>query len=141
MRIRGVLETSLYTDDLHAAETFYTDVLGLEVFVKDEGRHVFFRCGNGMLLVFDPDASAGPAGEGGMDVPRHGAHGPGHMAFAIRADEVDVWRQCLVTAGVEIERDFTWPHGGHSLYFRDPAGNSLELATPALWGLTEDILP
>ena len=27
--------------------------------------------------------------------------------------------------------------GGYSLYFRDPAGNSLELATAALWGFAE----
>jgi hypothetical protein len=36
---------------------------------------------------------------------------------------------------VAIESDFAWPGGGRSLYFRDPAGNSLEFAEPAIWHL------
>jgi catechol 2,3-dioxygenase-like lactoylglutathione lyase family enzyme len=36
--------------------------------------------------------------------------------------------------GIEIEADFRWPNGARSLYFRDPAGNSVELADPAIWG-------
>jgi hypothetical protein len=38
---------------------------------------------------------------------------------------------------VAIEHEATWPRGGRSFYFRDPAGNSLELATPRIWGLPE----
>jgi catechol 2,3-dioxygenase-like lactoylglutathione lyase family enzyme len=26
-----------------------------------------------------------------------------------------------------------WPRGGRSVYFRDPDGHSVELATPGLW--------
>ena len=37
---------------------------------------------------------------------------------------------------IAIEADFTWPGGGRSIYFRDPAGNCLELAEPAIWKLT-----
>ena len=37
--------------------------------------------------------------------------------------------------GVEIEVDYLWPGGGRSIYFRDPAGNSLEFAEPSIWGL------
>jgi hypothetical protein len=33
-----------------------------------------------------------------------------------------------------IEKEFGWPRGGRSIYFRDPAGNSVELVTPGLWG-------
>ena len=36
---------------------------------------------------------------------------------------------------VAIEHEEAWERGGHSLYFRDPAGNSVELITPGLWGL------
>ena len=35
--------------------------------------------------------------------------------------------------GVEIERRWEPAGGGRSLYFRDPQGNSLEIATPSLW--------
>jgi hypothetical protein len=27
----------------------------------------------------------------------------------------------------------TWPNGALSIYFRDPAGNSIELVTPNIW--------
>ncbi len=30
--------------------------------------------------------------------------------------------------------EVNWDQGGTSLYFRDPAGNSIELAPPTLWG-------
>jgi hypothetical protein len=35
---------------------------------------------------------------------------------------------------VEIEREVDWDEGGTSLYVRDPAGNSVELAPPTIWG-------
>ena len=37
------------------------------------------------------------------------------------------------TKGVAIESEVSWPNGGHSIYIRDPAGNSLEFATPDIW--------
>jgi catechol 2,3-dioxygenase-like lactoylglutathione lyase family enzyme len=137
MRVREVLETSLYAEDLEAAERFYGVVLGLEAIVKVPGRHVFFRCGARVFLVFNAERTL----EGGM-LPPHGARGPGHVAFAIPEAELDGWRAHLEGHGVDIETDFTWPDGGRSLYFRDPAGNSLELGTPAIWRIPEtDVFP
>ena len=52
--ISRVLEACLYATDLDAAERFYVDVLGLERYSGMPGRHVFFRCGAGMFLVFNP---------------------------------------------------------------------------------------
>ncbi len=129
MRLLHILETSIYVNDLETAAAFYAHILGLQEIGREEGRHVFFRCGPGVLLLFNPQKTR----ESGDDVPSHGAEGPGHVAFAIPTDEVERWRQHLVAQGITIEREIVWPHGGHSLYFRDPAGNSLELATPALW--------
>ncbi|HVH51340.1 MAG TPA: VOC family protein, partial [Gaiellaceae bacterium] len=100
---------------------------------KEAGRHVFFRCGHGMLLIFDPNATSrsGP-------VPSHGATGPGHAAFAVENDDLLAkWPDRLRDAGVDVEADVEWPGGGRSIYFRDPAGNSLELTTPRIWGLDE----
>jgi catechol 2,3-dioxygenase-like lactoylglutathione lyase family enzyme len=130
--IQGVLETALYARDLDAAADFYTRVLGLEIESKVEGRHVFLRCGHAMLLVFDPEATAHAHGP----VPAHGATGPGHIAFAVPDEDMDAWPARLGALGVEIESDVVWPGGGRSLYFRDPAGNSVELATPRIWGFT-----
>ncbi|MFL5327459.1 MAG: VOC family protein [Gemmataceae bacterium] len=132
----GVLETALYAADLEAAEQFYHGILGMPVHSHDPGRMVFFRCGDGMLLVFNPDYTvAQDKWIGGGSIPPHGARGVGHAAFAIAESEIEAWRARLKAAGVAIESEVCWPQGGHSLYFRDPAGNSLELATPALWGI------
>jgi catechol 2,3-dioxygenase-like lactoylglutathione lyase family enzyme len=130
MRAEEILEACLYAADLEGAERFYAEVLGLEVIARVEGRHVFFRCGGRVFLVFDPRKTR----EGGGEIPGHGAEGPGHVCFAMRDDEVEGWRAHLAAHGVEIESDHAWPNGGRSLYFRDPAGNSVELGTPRIWG-------
>ena len=127
----SILETALYASDLQAAERFYTEVLGLTLDSRVSGRHVFLRCGNSMLLVFDPEATSVQAGE----VPTHGAHGPGHVAFAVSDGDFDSWSARLADNDVEIEASIEWPAGGRSIYFRDPAGNSVELATPKIWGI------
>lgn len=129
--IEAVIETGIYVDDLDRAEAFYRDVLGLAVIAKEPGRHVFFRVGQGnVLLAFNAAATL----KGDM-LPAHGSKGPGHFALGIAAADFDAWRQRLVAHGVLIEKEVHWPRGGKSLYFRDPAGNSVELITPGLWGL------
>lgn len=133
----GLLEAALYVEDLDRAEAFYRDILGLEPFVKVEGRHVFFRCGGAVLLLFRAAATEIPPDpDARLPVPPHGARGPGHLCFRAAAAEIDAWRARLVRHGVEVEADFEWPQGGRSIYFRDPDGNSLEFAEPRIWGLT-----
>lgn len=129
----GTLESALYAEDLNAAETFYSGILGLSVQLRQAGRHVFFRAGGSILLVFDPAASARGAPPGGLPVPVHGARGPGHWCMAVPADSLDRWRAHLEGHGVKIEADFQWPNGARSIYVRDPAGNSIELAPRGLW--------
>jgi catechol 2,3-dioxygenase-like lactoylglutathione lyase family enzyme len=129
--IQTVVETGIYTDDLEAAERFYGDVLGLARISREPGRHVFFRVGDrSMLLIFRAEASLK-----GDHLPAHGARGPGHFALGIAAEDLATWRSHLVGHQVAIEHEESWPRGGHSLYFRDPAGNLVELITPGLWGL------
>ena len=135
MRVDRVLETCLYATDLDAAERFYASVLGLEPIGRQAGRHVFFRCGAGVVLLFNPEETE----RGGDDVPAHGARGPGHVAFAVPDAEVPVWRSRLERMGVSVEVEITWPRGGgRSLYLRDPAGNSVELASDRLWATFSD---
>ena len=131
MRIQAIIETAIYVDDLQAAETFYRTVLGLPVIGKEPGRHVFFQVGEAsVLLAFLAEATlkCDP-------LPPHGSTGPGHFALGIEAEALDAWRKLLQGHGVTIEKEVEWPRGGKSLYFRDPAGNSVELVTPGVWGL------
>ncbi len=140
MRPRGILETALYVDDLVAARRFYLEVMGLEIIVDRPPRQIFFRSGNDVLLLFDPTSTERDETHvGGVAIPRHGAHGAGHLCFAIADLEIDAWRAHLTAHGVPIEAEVAWPRGGRSLYFRDPAGNSLELASPRIWGLPESV--
>ncbi len=133
MKANEILESCLYVDDLETARQFYQDVLGLELFEHHPQRHLFWKCGHRMLLLFLADASSAAD----SDVPRHGARGPGHVAFAVPNADIPRWRAHLQAAGVPIEQAVDWPQGGRSLYFRDPAGNSLEVASPKIWGLDE----
>lgn len=129
--IEALVETGIYVDDLARAEAFYRDVLGLAVHARDPGRAVFFRVGGGhMLLVFLAEAT-----RKGGHLPAHGAAGPGHFAFGVPAGSLDGWRRRLAEHGVAVEQEVGWPPGGRSLYFRDPAGNLVELLTPGVWGL------
>lgn len=131
-----ILETALYAENLEETARFYRDVLGLERIVTVPGRHVFFRVGDGVLLLFRPSETIRPpAPDARLPVPPHGAVGHGHVCFRATADEIADWAGRLTTAGIEIEQDFRWPAGGRSIYFRDPAGNSLEFAEPVIWGL------
>jgi catechol 2,3-dioxygenase-like lactoylglutathione lyase family enzyme len=129
--IEAIIETGIYVDDLGRAEAFYRDVLGLTVIGKEVGRHVFFRVGQrNVLLAFNSAATLK-----GDVLPAHGAQGPGHFALGISAADLDAWRERLQSQGIAIEKEMQWPRGGRSLYFRDPAGNSVELITPGCWGL------
>lgn len=131
----GILETALYVDDLDRAEAFYASVLGLEKISRAGNRHIFFRCGPGVLLLFNPAETIKPPPANGLQVPPHGTHGHGHMCFRVSTGDLDAWLRKLTAAGVAIESEVHWPSGARSFYFRDPAGNSLECAEPSLWNI------
>ncbi len=98
---------------------------------KEAGRHVFFQVGEAsVLLAFLAEATLK-----GDHLPAHGASGPGHFALGIDTGAYDAWRKLLQGHGVSIEKEVVWPKGGKSIYFRDPAGNLVELVTPVIWGL------
>lgn len=131
-----VLESCLYATDLDAAERFYTDVIGLEKYAREDGRHLFVRCADGMVLIFNPQhTSTVRTSVAGSELPLHGTRGAGHLAFAVGESDIPAWRAHLSQCGVEIESEVHWPQGGTSLYIRDPAGNSIELVSPSIWGI------
>ncbi len=140
MKATAILETVLYAVDLDAARAFYAEVMGLALYSEVKGRQVFFRLDRQMVLIFNPDATEVPPKPGALPVPPHGARGPGHVCFTATAAEIDGWKAHLAAKGIAIETEFTWPNRdaakqGRSIYFRDPAGNSVEIAEARIWGL------
>jgi catechol 2,3-dioxygenase-like lactoylglutathione lyase family enzyme len=132
--IERILETALYVDDLDRATAFYRDVMGLRVL--DSGpRLVAMDAGHAsILLLFKRGATLAGADLGAEGrIPPHDGGGPVHLAFAIRAEELPGWERHLQDHGIEIESSTRWARGGTSLYFRDPDGHSVEVATPGVW--------
>lgn len=132
--LTGTLESALYASDLDAAAAFWTGIIGLTEIGRVPGRHVFFRCGAQILLIFDPAATVQPPQPGArLPVPPHGSCGAGHFCISAPPQAIQAWRDHLELSGVAIEADFIWPQGGRSIYFRDPAGNSIEIADASIW--------
>lgn len=131
----GVLEASLYVDDLDSAAKFYGEILELELVLSVEGRHIFYRCGETIVLLFVADKTREATTNSKLPVPPHGAEGAGHICFAASGKDLDRWRMKFEKTGIAIEADFNWPNGARSIYVRDPAGNSVEFAEPKLWGI------
>ncbi len=136
MEVTGILETCLYAENLSEAEAFYSKFPGIDLVSKEKDRHVFFRCGSSMLLIFNPKHTANEQTDvDGQAIPLHGASGAGHVAFSIQTGFLNKWKELLQREGIEIESEVTWPNGHISIYFRDPAGNSLELVSSEIWGI------
>jgi catechol 2,3-dioxygenase-like lactoylglutathione lyase family enzyme len=131
--LHAILESSLYVADLDRAVAFYENILGLRQITDgyfEGGRGAALRVGNGssVLLLFRADITQ----KVGI-LPAHGTTGAGHVAFHIQPDEIDCWRERLQQHGVAIEKEFAFGDNPPSIYFRDPDGNSLELAVPSIW--------
>jgi catechol 2,3-dioxygenase-like lactoylglutathione lyase family enzyme len=133
--INGVVETILYTDDMHRATAFYKDVLGLSLMNGDGDRFQALDAGAGrVLLLFKRGGTLTPqpVPSGGM-IPPHDGNGPLHIGFAISASDYGVWCERLRGRGVAIESETRWERGGRSVYFRDPDNHLVELVTPGIW--------
>jgi catechol 2,3-dioxygenase-like lactoylglutathione lyase family enzyme len=131
--IRHVLETALYCDDLLAVTAFYRNVLGFLPLHEDSRLSALDAGASTVLLLFQRTASAQGMTSAAGHIPGHDGSGPVHIAFAIPSEEVAAWEARLRGHGVSIESHVAWPRGGTSLYFRDPDGHSVELASPGVW--------
>ena len=131
--VNGVLETGLYVDDLEKARRFYEDVMGLRPIFGDRRMSAYDAGGRSVLLLFERGGSLEPIETPGGSIPPHDGSGPLHFALAISEADLAGWQDHLTAAGVVIEGRTHWPRGGTSVYFRDPDGHLVELASPGLW--------
>jgi catechol 2,3-dioxygenase-like lactoylglutathione lyase family enzyme len=130
--IRRILETALDCDNLRVSAAFYRQLFDAAP-VFDSERLVVFDAGEGTLLLLFQRGNADPLATPGGVIPGHDAGGPGHFALAIDASQLAEWERRLIDLEIAIESRVSWERGGTSLYFRDPDGRSVELATPGVW--------
>ena len=131
--LNGVLETALYVDNLERARGFYESLFELPILHIDHRMCAYDVGGRGVLLLFRRGESLHTINIPGGTIPPHDGQGPSHIAFSIATNELNIWEARLNDFGIEIEGRTNWPRGGISIYFRDPDGHLLELATPGLW--------
>jgi catechol 2,3-dioxygenase-like lactoylglutathione lyase family enzyme len=131
--VTHVLETSLYVADLDRAQAFYQRLFGFPPFFRDRNMVALGVPGAQVLLLFRHGAAAGGGMTAGGTIPPHDGRGRLHLCFAIPDGDLAAWQGRLAEHGIAIESRIDWPRGSVSLYFRDPDGHLLELATPRLW--------
>ncbi len=131
--VTGVLETALYVADLARATEFYARLFGFKLLDGDARFSALEVPGRQVLLLFQRGASVAPILLPFGTIPPHDGTGRLHFALAIPASELEAWARHLEANGVRVESRLTWPRGGTSLYFRDPDGHLVELATPGVW--------
>ena len=133
--VTGLLETGLYVEDVARSRAFYTRLFGFPVLVEDERLCALDVAGRAVLLLFRRGGTTEAVHIPGGAIPGHDGHGTLHYALAIAADQVEAWSGRLRREGIEIESRVSWPRGGISLYFRDPDGHLVELASPGVWAI------
>jgi glyoxalase family protein len=115
--IRGIHAVRVYSADLTQSAPVLGEVLGMEA--EGDGRWLARGERRHGLVIYDP----APAERGIM-----GAGAVHHVAFAIRDGEQDAWRSRVAAAGLRptpvLDRKMF-----KSVYFREPSGVLLEVAT------------
>ena len=128
-KLDGILESSLYVDDLPRSVRFYQEICGFGVISDFGERGCAMHAGpRQILLLFKKGASR-------EILSPHDGDGELHIAFAIPAAELAAWESWLAKKGIAVEEKRSWELGGCSLYFRDPDRHLVELATPGVWSV------
>jgi catechol 2,3-dioxygenase-like lactoylglutathione lyase family enzyme len=125
-RLSRVLETVLYYESAQeqTMEEFYGGLLGL----PRVGKGLHFRIGDSLLLLFAAEESSRQASP-----PPHGAQGAIHTCFVAPEPDYETWKTYLAGRGLALLDEIAWENGVRSFYFRDPAGNVLEIADGDMW--------
>jgi catechol 2,3-dioxygenase-like lactoylglutathione lyase family enzyme len=133
--VAGILETSLYVEDVARAVAFYQAIFDFPTILSNERITALRVAERDVLLIFKQGGSLEVSA---TDKVRstHDGSGPIHLAFATAATALDHWRTWLAQHDVAIESEADWDGGSHSLYFRDPDHHLLELVTPGIWSMS-----
>lgn len=111
-------------DDVQAAIDFYTTHLGFTLRTANPPAFAAVTRGRLRLLL------SGPASSGARATPADTA-GPGHNRIHLAVADLDAEIQRLRAAGLSFRSDLVAGPGGRQILLADPAGNLVELFTPA----------
>ncbi|WP_298772689.1 VOC family protein [uncultured Shewanella sp.] len=151
---RGINHLALVCRDMKKTITFYRDILGMPLtktvtLPSGHGQHFFFDCGGGDQLAFFWFSDA-PESQPGVTTAKNlvtkgditTAHGSmNHVAFDVPLERMDDYKQRLKQAGLEctdvyhddseqgIGQELNKSTFIRSIYFKDPDGILLELAS------------
>jgi catechol 2,3-dioxygenase-like lactoylglutathione lyase family enzyme len=125
----GVLESSLYVDDVATSTRFYEKIFGFRVISDFGERGCAMQAGDRQILLLFKKG-----GSRSIQSP-HDGDGELHLAFAIPASELETWERWLAENEISVEEKHTWDLGGQSVYFRDPNCHLIEIATPGVWSI------
>lgn len=128
-RSEGILESSLYVDDVAVSARFYEKIFGFHKISDFGERGCAMQAGTRqVLLLFKKGGSQSIQSA-------HDGTGELHLAFAISPSELEIWEAWLAENGIAVEEKRRWDLGGESVYFRDPDRHLLEIATPGVWSV------
>jgi len=119
--VKALGELALRVNDLDKSQSFYEDVVGLELMKRFE-HSAFFRIAEGyaghtsILALFDRKV---PVAQVGTTID--------HIAFTIALEDYDAEKQRLEGLGLSVNTaTHEWVHW-RSIYVEDPDGNEVEL--------------
>ncbi|MPY95256.1 MAG: lactoylglutathione lyase [Acidimicrobiia bacterium] len=118
MELRGVHHISLNVADAAATERFYVDVLGLKPLDRPDFGFpgAWLACQDGRQVhLIQVDDWVAPKGQ--------------HFAFAV--EDIEGVRGELAAKGIKVSDTSVVPGAGRQCFFKDPAGNLVELNQPA----------
>jgi catechol 2,3-dioxygenase-like lactoylglutathione lyase family enzyme len=122
MNFTKIKETSLYVYNLERAKAFYQLTLELPLIGYLPGKHAFFRAGNSVLLLFNPNDSRTKTSP-----PPHYGSGKQHVAFEVSSKDYEKAKAWIISRGITITDKVVWSSGKESFYFEDSEGNVLEI--------------
>lgn len=132
MCLPGLHHITAMASDIERTSSFYTEILGLRLvkrtlnFDNPEAPHYYFAAQDGhpgsVITYFGYDPTKMRRGQLGRGLTHH-------FAFEVENDEAQqAWRERLIAFGLRptpiLDRSYF-----HSIYFQDPDGHILEIAT------------
>src|SRR5678816_4104014 len=110
--VTGIVEAALHVQEVARSMDFYQGLFGFEAELRNDAIGVLRIPNRQALILFPRTANPQPvvnppiAIEG--TIPPHGASGRMHVAFSIRAEDLEPWRKRLADHGVKIEGTVRW---------------------------------